>query len=124
MEKGSEIFHEPVVVEEQPEAEPEILSEPVIEEAKIAVTAEPEVFQEAAVEEPELIEEEIIEEILESKEEPIIEPEAVKIQEKPVENTEIFNKKIYAMITKIELKGFKSYVDYTFELKPLTILTG
>ncbi len=28
------------------------------------------------------------------------------------------------MITKIELKGFKSYVDYTFELKPLTILTG
>lgn len=71
------------------EAEPEILLEPVIEEAKIAVTAEPEVFQEAAVEEPELIEEEIIEEILESKEEPIIEPEAVKIQEKPVENTEI-----------------------------------
>ena len=46
-------------------------------------------FVEAAVEEPELIEEEIIEEILESKEEPIIEPEAVKIQEKPVENTEI-----------------------------------
>lgn len=28
------------------------------------------------------------------------------------------------MITKIELKGFKSYVDNTFELKPLTILTG
>ena len=28
------------------------------------------------------------------------------------------------MITKIALKGFKSYVDYTFELKPLTILTG
>lgn len=28
------------------------------------------------------------------------------------------------MITKIELNGFKSYVDYTFELKPLTILTG
>lgn len=28
------------------------------------------------------------------------------------------------MITKIELKGFKSYVDYAFELKPLTILTG
>lgn len=88
-EAEPEIFHEPVVVEEKPEAEPEILSEPVIEEAKIAVTAEPEVFQEAAVEEPELIEEEIIEEILESKEEPIIEPEAVKIQEKPVENTEI-----------------------------------
>lgn len=93
-EAEPEIFPEPVV-EEQPEAEPEpepepeILSEPVIEDAKIAVTAEPEVFQEAAVEEPELIEEEIIEEILESKEEPIIEQEAVKIQEKPVENTEI-----------------------------------
>lgn len=28
------------------------------------------------------------------------------------------------MITKIELKGFKSYVDNTFDLKPLTILTG
>lgn len=28
------------------------------------------------------------------------------------------------MITKLKIKGFKSYVDYAFELKPLTILTG
>ena len=28
------------------------------------------------------------------------------------------------MITSLALKGFKSYVDYSFDMKPLTILTG
>ena len=101
-EAEPEIFHEPVVVEEQPqttiEIEVENPSTTAIQETEKRDNKKKrgrknnrlEKKQETPqVEEPELIEEEIIEEILESKEEPIIEPEAVKIQEKPVENTEI-----------------------------------